>query len=135
MMCLNNAARKGSALYVALMATTILLGIALSLASLSFGQMGMMRALGDSVLAFFAADAGVERALLIDSKECALDDQRALCVQERVRSLGTVVLNSGASYQISVEQGGEGACARERFYCAQAFGAYKDARRAVRITR
>lgn len=131
----NNAKSKGAALYIALMATMVILGIALGLASLLLGQARTMRGMGNSVIAFFAADAGIERILLIDAKECALDARQDACVQEKARLLGTVEVSNGAFYQVTVERGGEGACAAGSMYCAQAFGSYMDARRSIRITR
>ena len=54
---------KGASLYLALMLLSIILGIFLGLSSLLLGQIKMFRSVEESVIAFYAADTGIERNL------------------------------------------------------------------------
>lgn len=54
---------KAVSLYLSLMVLSILLAIFLGLSSLLFGQIKMFGAVGESVIAFYAADTGIERNL------------------------------------------------------------------------
>jgi len=55
--------QKGVSIYLAIIIIFILLGIALGLSTLLVGQIKLVKGLGDSVVAFHAADTGVEKAL------------------------------------------------------------------------
>ena len=55
--------KKGVSLYLALMIMFILLAIGLGVSLIIVSQMKMMKGMGDSVIAFYAADTGIERAL------------------------------------------------------------------------
>lgn len=59
----NKFLQKGVALYLALLVLTVLLAIGLIITTLLVGQLRIIRGLGDSVIAFYAADTGVEKAL------------------------------------------------------------------------
>jgi Tfp pilus assembly protein PilX len=61
--------QKGVAIYLALMVTIILLAIGLGISTIIVSQMVMIREMGDSVGAFYAAETGVERVLYED-KQC-----------------------------------------------------------------
>ncbi len=54
---------KGASLYLTLMLLSVILGIFLGLASLLLGQIKMFRSVEESVIAFYAADTGIERNL------------------------------------------------------------------------
>jgi len=54
---------KGISLYIALMVMTVLLALALGISAILLGQMKVMKGMGNSVLAFYAADTGIEREL------------------------------------------------------------------------
>lgn len=54
---------KGVSLYLALMLLSVLLGISLGLTSLLVGQMKTLKNVEESVIAFYAADTGIERNL------------------------------------------------------------------------
>ena len=54
---------KGISLYLALMIMFILLAIGLGVSLIIVSQMKMIRGMGDSVVALYAADTGIERAL------------------------------------------------------------------------
>jgi len=56
---------KGVSLYLVLMLLSIILGIFLGLSSLLLGQIKMFRSVEESVIAFYAADTGIERNLFV----------------------------------------------------------------------
>jgi len=64
-----NNSQKGVSLYLALMIMTVLLALALGISAILFGQIKMIRGMGNSVIAFYAADSGIEMILYLD-EEC-----------------------------------------------------------------
>ena len=111
---------KGVSLYLAIVVLTTLLGIALGINSIFLGQTQITRITGYSVIAFYAADAGIEEIL----------------IQRNNPPLGAgpvVALSNGATYQIFVNQTGAGGCAAN-YYCITSVGTYKETKRAVAIT-
>lgn len=62
--------QKGAvSLYLALITMIILLAIGLGITTIIISQMRMIRGIGDSVVALYAADAGIER-ILYEDKMC-----------------------------------------------------------------
>jgi hypothetical protein len=55
--------QKGVSLYLALIIMFILIAIALGVSLIIVSQMKMMKGMGDSVVAFYAADTGIEQTL------------------------------------------------------------------------
>jgi len=109
--------QQGTTLYLSLMIMTILLAIAFGLSSIFLGQAKMIRTIGYSVIAFYAADAGIEKVLINRSNP--------------VDILETSLAN-GATYQVFVTDGGVGDCSADN-YCINSVGTYKETRRAIGI--
>lgn len=131
---------KGVALYLALMVMGILLALALGISAILLSQTKVIKEMGNSVIAFYAANTGIERALYIDQSICSsyeLIAERVNCLKDEVSSIpsGDLKLDNGAEYQLSVNAGGEGTCPADRIYCAKSIGNYKGSRRAIRIAR
>lgn len=59
----SGGGQKGVAVYLSLMITSILLAIGLGLTVIIISQVVLMRNIGDSVVALYAADTGTEHAL------------------------------------------------------------------------
>lgn len=77
----NDKRQKGVSLYFSLIIMTVLLAIALGISTILTGQTIMIRSMGDSVIAFYAADTGVER-ILYEDKLCRCNqagDQPGCC--------------------------------------------------------
>ena len=53
----------GSALYLTIVIMALLLAIALGLSAIIVGQLRLIRGMGYSVVAFYTADAGIEKTL------------------------------------------------------------------------
>mgnify|MGYP001614360847 FL=1 len=116
---LENNSQKGVALYLSLMVMTTLLGIALGVNSIFLGQTKIVKMTGYSVLAFYAADAGIEETLM----------------QRNNPPLGAgqvVTLSNGATYQVFVNQACVGGCSAS-YYCFTSIGTYKETKRAIGI--
>lgn len=61
--------QKGVSLYYAVIITSLLLSITFGLTTILVGQIKISKAMGDSAIAFFAADTGIEKILYLE-KEC-----------------------------------------------------------------
>lgn len=135
----NFQSQKGVSLYIAFMIMTTLLGIAIGTSALLFSQIGILRGMGHAVLAFYATEAGVERALYIDNTFCANEVEHEPCLTTQFSAIPPVelILTNGASFVLLAEDAGTGGCpgALGFNYCVKATGSYKEARRAVRIAR
>ena len=55
--------RRGSALYFTILLLSMVMGISFSLNSILFSQIQVTQGTGNSVLAFYAADTGIEKVL------------------------------------------------------------------------
>lgn len=112
--------QKGVSLYLALMVMMILLGIALGISTIFLGQVKILRQLGYSVIAFYAADAGIDEVLL------TRDAPNTFCLETR-----PCALDNGATYYIEIRPGGLNCAAFN--YCIKSVGEYKETRRAIEI--
>lgn len=106
--------QKGVSLYLALLIMAILLSIGLGISAILFGQIKIIRGIGDSVVAFYAADTGIEEVLYRGTDVSG-------------------VLENGASYSAQVLSSGPGCPASN--YCIKSVGIFKETRRAIEITR
>lgn len=59
----SGGGQKGVSLYLALVIMGILLALALGISTILVGQIKITKGMGDSVIAFYAADTGIEREL------------------------------------------------------------------------
>lgn len=127
--------QRGVSLYMVFMVMTLLLGIGFGMSALLLTQLDTLRSIGYSVLAFYATDAGVDRALYIDQKNCQSQSasDRVACLHAVVDPLGTQTLSNGAQYVLEIQSPGEVCTASA--YCVKSVGTYKQARRAVRVWR
>lgn len=60
---INNPNSKGVSLYFSIAIMAILLAIALGISTILIGQIKVIKGMGDSVAAFYAADTGIERVM------------------------------------------------------------------------
>ena len=109
--------QKGVSLYLALLIMAILLSIGLGISAILFGQIKIIRGIGDSVVAFYAADTGIEEVLYRGTRGTDVSG----------------VLENGASYSAQVLLSGPGCTAPN--YCIKSVGIFKESRRAIEITR
>ena len=105
---------RGVSLYLALLIMAILLSIGLGVSAILFGQIKIISGMGDSVVAFYAADTGIEEVLYRGTDVSG-------------------VLENGASYSAQVLLPGPD-CSADN-YCIKSVGIFKGIRRAVEIQR
>lgn len=108
---------KGVALYIAFMIMTVLLVIVFGISAILFGELRVIRGMGDSVIAFYAADTGIERALY----------------EGATSTIFSGSLENGSSYNVSVVASG-GDCLAPN-YCIRSSGIFKTTRRGIQVTR
>lgn len=115
----NSKGQKGVSLYIVFLMLTLLLSIALSMSSLLLSEIKMMRQMGKSVIAYYAAETGIERELY------------------KNHEVGTNYSGSidSASYSVSVVAQGTDGCSFNVNYCVKSVGYYKGVKRAIMISR
>jgi len=111
---------KGASLYLTIVIMSVLLAIVLGLSTILVGQIKILRGMENSVIAFYAADSGIEMVLLDRANPIGLDG-----------CSGT--LDNGAEYNITVEASGSGDCPSGINYCIKSTGSYKETSRAIEI--
>jgi len=123
----KNQKQKGiSVLYVVFIAS-ILLAISLGISAILIQQIKMMREIGYSVVAFYAADSGIERVLM-DWQNPDLTPHYYSCF------LPICSLANGATYEVFVAGGGDGDCPIDFNYCIKSIGEYQKTKRAIEIS-
>ncbi len=120
-------------MYFSLVVLTIILGIILGLSSMLISQIKMVRGMEHSVIAFYAADSGVEEAL---SMLQGLFSEGSLPYYGNEE---TIDLNGNvATYRIQIEgghaatDGPHGDCDNE-YYCIRSEGDYRGIKRAIEV--
>ncbi|SRR4030042_4584770 len=88
--------QKGAALLITILVMAALLSIALGIARLSIGEIKLVRDIPNSMIAYYAAEAGVERALFEEWQGSGAED-RPIC---------SVILNNNSCYGITVDDTG-----------------------------
>lgn len=124
---------RGVSLYMVFMIMALLLGIGFGMSAILLSQLDTLRGIGYSVLAFYATEAGIDRVLYIDQKDCADGPDRIGCLDTAVTALGIQMLSNTAQYTLDIESPG-GSCPTPT-YCAKSVGIYQQSRRAVRVGR
>jgi len=138
----NPNSQKGISLYMAVIVLAILLGISLGLSSLIVTKIKIIRGMEESVIAFYAADTGIEKTLMsrqdpssdvgsldLDGDGGAiggscpgsLTDSDDVCYMVTVRIRNVAVLPTDPDYCDSLN------------FCIKSTGNYKNTRRAVEV--
>lgn len=105
-------------MYFAVAIMAVLLSIALGISTIFLGQVKTMRSMGYSVIAFYAADAGIERILMERSAPFNIPE---------------TALSNGATYRVIAVPSGSGGCVAAN-YCIKSIGSYKETNRAIEIS-
>jgi len=122
---------RGVSLYLAFMIMTVLLALALGINAILFGQIKMVRGMGNSVIAFYAADTGIERVL----KEGVLAEPCPDCYLD--------LNNNGfqdeedSAYRVRIIPAGQPGCPSPpaSYNCIKSVGIFKETKRAIEISR
>lgn len=112
--------QKGVSLLFAILILSVVLSIGLGISLIVIQQAKMMGEMGNSVIAFYAADAGIEEFLLSTSTPV---------------DIPPTALQNGATYQIKVEASSTPNCLPfgASYYCITSTGVYKKTSRAIEI--
>ena len=105
----------------------ILLAIVLGISGILLGQLKMMRGIENSVIAFYAADTGIER-ILVDRIGPQESPVVSLCTKS-----DHCELDNGANYYLDVKAGGEPNCSATNF-CISSVGIYRETQRAIQVS-
>jgi hypothetical protein len=97
----------------------MMLAISLGISSILNQQTAVLRSVGFSVIAFYAADTGIEK-ILMEENPLTLNGY-----QEE--------MSNGAKYRLVVGVGGEGSCPAGNNYCIKSVGTYGETKRAIEI--
>jgi len=114
---------KGVTLYLAVLIMVVVLAIALGLSSVLFTQIRTVKGLENSVIAFSAADSGIERVLEEDANATDTVDY-------------TFVLDNGATSTPQYVAAGDLDCPADvENFCIDSRGTYGEFQRAIQIAR
>jgi hypothetical protein len=128
----KNFFQKGASIAFAIIILSILLAMALSLMTIFLNQKVMIKGIGDSVGAFYAADTGIERVLYIDSSCRADGCSNPLCDA----SCGGIMGNDTTSPLTgSVGQASYKASYNDGAILLKATGSYRANNRAIQVDR
>lgn len=109
---------KGVSLYLTIVILGVLTASLLALIGISVSQIKVIFTLGDSVVAFYAADTGIEQALMNRDSSCPPDIPQT--------SLGQ------ASYEVEVLSATSPDCDADNC-CIWSTGTYKDKKRRIEV--
>ncbi len=111
---------SGISLLLAILILALILGVALGLNTILLQQIRMTREMGNSVVALYAADTGIEEALMVR------DNPSSSCTQDSQCLLG------GATYYLSISPTSPPDCVALD-YCIKSVGIFKGTRRGIEI--
>ena len=117
---MSKFSQKGISLYLSIMIMVILLAIVLGISGILIGQLKMMKGMENSIIAFYAADTGIEEVLMNRS------NPTSSCTKSSPCELGD------ARYYLEVKANGEGECNAANF-CISSVGTYKGTQRAIEV--
>ncbi len=116
--------KKGVSIYLAVMIMAIMLAIVLGLNTILVGQIKTIRNMGYSVVAFYAAETGIEQALYDSGCDSSA------CVKNGQLDLGG---GNFAQYNVvGIDSGGD--CIGDN-YCLQSVGTFEQTKRAIQVSR
>jgi len=94
---------------------SLVLGISLGISNILFQEMKITRDVGNSVIAFYAADTGIEKSMMNQGNPISIPAECPV---------------AGICYEVIVKQGSD--CPGGN-YCIQSQGTYKNTIRAIEI--
>jgi len=112
---------RGVSLLLAFLIMSVILSIGLGISLILIQQNKMMGGIGESVIAFFASNTGVEKTLYEISQGA------------EIGSHYEETLENGSNYITDIIGPGEDCSALT--YCIKSIGIYKDTKRAIHISR
>lgn len=117
---INHKNQKGVALYLTMMILSVLMAVILTMISMAISQIKVIHTLNDSIIAFYAADTGIERVLYAIFQEGYVPSKG-----ECPLSYGGI-LENGATYEVCVSDNSASVIFST--------GSYKETKRRIEIT-
>lgn len=128
--CLNvKMTEKGSSLFLTILIMSILLGVSLGISTLLIKQIRIIKGVGDSVVAFYAADSGIEKAIYAYYKAGVKAEDINFFEEQ---------LGNGSFFSVRGYKAGEGGVdclPPNQYYCIKSVGTYNGVRRAIEVSR
>jgi hypothetical protein len=112
--------QMGISLLLAILISALILGSALGVSTILLQETKMGREMGNSVVAFYAAETGIEQILMTKQNPSTSCLQSSPCQ-----------LANGASYYLSILTPGA-ACSASNF-CIKSIGIFKETRRGIEV--
>jgi hypothetical protein len=113
---------KGSSLYFAVVVLAVISGVVIGISSLLISQIRIIRGMGNSVVAIYVADTGIEHIL----KEVRVDNNPS-------NISGNVVFPGGYSGDYQTELTPAGPNCDALYFCIESVGKFQGAKRAIEI--
>lgn len=110
----NFQSEEGISILLSVMILSVVLSIALGSSDIVIRQVQSMEGIGDSVVAFYAADHGVEEVMAMETPI----------------PISETELSNGATYEVTVVDSTDPGCDADN-YCITSIGSYKKAKRAI----
>lgn len=123
-----NDYQRGVSLYFVIVILSILMAVVLGLTTITISQLKITSALSQTVIAFYAADTGIEEMLQdMQNPNPFYSGYLDLNGNEQPDE------DSDAFYQVTVTASGAGECAATT-YCVASAGRFRQTKRAIEIT-
>ncbi len=120
--------KTGVSLYLAIVAMSILFSIAFGMSAVSISRIKNLNNIGNSVVAFYAAETGIERGL----RE-ATDGSYSIPHDYLDLNGNGVEGPEDATYQVQGLNPGDGNCPVTYSFCLKAKGEYKGSSRSIQV--
>jgi len=114
---MSDIKQKGVSLVFVVLMVSVILSIAFGVSGILVKQAKALRGVGNSVVAFFAADTGIEEFLLTKPLSGIADTE----------------LSNLAEFRVDVMTGGEENCPVSLNFCVKSIGTFEEAKRAIEI--
>ena len=141
----SHHSQRGVSLFLAIIVLSIILAIVFGLSAILVGQIKILRGIGKSVVAIYAADTGIEQAL---------NDIFESTFKRRYPDTGETLMDNDATYHVDVVccEAGTADCAfvaisdcpvgigvmdptcKATVFCIRSFGEFQGIRRAIEVT-
>ena len=118
---------KGISLIITFFILTIILAVVLNISILLYSGVRIIRNIGNSVIAFYAADSGVEKFLYYNRKQIPFGGKRGLCNINKICSSCTPGVNCNESKCLDwLATGGSGCAPLTCTNCEVSFKSFFD---------
>jgi len=113
---MSDIKQKGVSLVFVVLLVSVILNIAFGVSGILVKQAKALKGVGNSVVAFFAADTGLEEFLLTKPLDGIAETDLGL-----------------AKFRVDVRDGGEDGCPATAILCVKSIGTFEEAKRAIEI--